>query len=107
MNRLLDVCEERTQRVEIPRRERIEFVIVALRTTGRLTQPRRADRAHAIGHHARFIVLGLGTALLGRQQQPVEGRADARLLVGVRQQVAGNLLDREPIERLVVVESSG
>ena len=80
-------------------------MVVALRAAGRLAQPRRPDGADAVGQHAGFVVLRLRAAFLGAEQQPVERRADAGLGVRVGQEVAGDLLEGEAVEGLVVVEA--
>ena len=67
-------------------------------------QPDRRDVAHPVGRVLGDVLLGLGPALLGRLEQPVVARGDRVSSVGRRQQVAGELLDREPVERLVGVE---
>ncbi len=79
-------------------------MIVALAATQGQAEPHRPDGADAIRQHAGFVVLGLRSAFLGRQQQAVETRSDLLLLRAVRQQVAGQLFDRELVERLVLVE---
>ena len=101
----MDVGEERPEGVEVPLRERVELMVVALGAAGRLAQPRRADRADAVRQHALLVVLGLGPAFLGGQQQAVETRAHLGLDIGVRQQVARHLLQGETVEALVLVEA--
>ena len=101
---LRDVGEEGPQGVEVALGEGIELVVVALGAAGGLPHPRRADRAHPVGHHAHFVVLGLRTTLLRGQQQAVEGRTNPRFLRGIRQQVTGDLFESEAIEALVGVE---
>ena len=98
---LLDVGEERLHRVEVPREERIEFVVVAFGAAERAAEPHGAQRAHAIGAVLREVLLGLKAAFGRRAIQPVVRRRDALLGRRVRQQVAGDLLARELIERLV------
>ena len=102
---LLHIGEKGTERIEIPRREGIEFVIVALRAAGRLPEPRRADRAHAVGHHARLVIFRLRPTLFGREQQPVKSRADTRLHTRIGQQIAGNLLERKTVKAFVRIET--
>ena len=65
---LLHIGEKGAERIEVPRRERIELVVVALRAAGRLPEPRRADRAHPVGHHARLVIFRLRPTLFGREQ---------------------------------------
>ena len=102
---LLDVGEEGAERVEIAGLERVELVVVALRAAGCLAEPGGTDRANAVGEHPRLVVLGLGAPLLGREQEPVEPRANAGLLIRIGHEVPGHLMDRELVKGLVVVEA--
>ena len=104
-DRLLDVRKKCAHRIEVALRPRIEFVIVALSAAGRLAHPRRADRAHTIREHPHLVILRLRAAFLRREQQPVERRSHARLLVCTGHEVARNLLNGEAVESLVVVEA--
>jgi len=81
-------------------------MIVALRTAGRLAEPCCPNGADAIGQHSLLVIFGLGAPFFGREEQPIEGRADAGLLRCIGQQIAGNLFQREPVESLVFVERS-
>jgi len=71
----MDVGEERPEGVEVPLRERVELMVVALGAAGRLAQPGRADRADAVRQHPLLVVLGLGPAFLGGQEQAVEAES--------------------------------
>ena len=104
-DRLLDVGEEGAERVEIAGLEWVELVVVALCAAGRLAEPGGPDRADAVGEHPRLVVLGLGAAFLGREQEPVERRTDAGLLIRIGHEIAGHLMDRELVEGLVGVEA--
>jgi hypothetical protein len=99
--RLFDVGKEGTEGVKVAGGDGIEFVIVTLRAAGRLAHPGIADGADAVGEHALLVVLGLGAALLGAEEQAVEGGADAGLLIRIRQEVTGDLLDGEAVEGFV------
>ena len=101
---LLDVGEERLHRVEIARGERVELVVVTLGAAERAAQPDGASGAHAVGGVLGEILLGLQAAFGGGAVQAVVGRRHALLDGGVRHQVAGQLLARELVERLVVAE---
>ena len=79
-------------------------MVVALRATDGLREPDGADGADAVGEVARLVVLRLRAALLGGEQQAVESGGHARLQRGVGQEVAGKLLNGEPVETLVLVE---
>ena len=98
---LLHVGEEGGEAVELAGRERVELVVVALGAAHGRAQPDRRDVAHPVGGVLGHVLLGLAAALLGRLEQPVVARGDPRLVGRRGQQVAGELLDREPVERLV------
>ena len=102
----VDVGEEGAQRVEVAHRDRVELVVVAGGAAGGLAEPHGAHGPDAVGEHPRLVVLRLGTPFLGCQQESIECRRDPRLLARVREEIAGQLLDREPVEGLVVVEAS-
>ena len=101
---LLDVGEERLHRIEILRQERIELVVVAFRAAHRAAQPDGAERAHAVGAVLGEIFLRLETALRRGAVQTIVGRRDAFFERRVRQQVSGDLLACELVERFVVRE---
>ena len=103
-DRLLHVREDRAHGVEIFLRDRVELVVVALRAADRLAEPDGADGADAVGQVACLVVLGLGAAFFGGEEQPVEGRGDLLVLRRLRHQVAGDLLAGEAVERHAVVE---
>ena len=92
------------QTVEISRFERIEFMIVALRNRPSSSQARRSTRCRTVGRIFGRIFLGLGPAFLGGLQQPIVTRGDSRFARRVGEQIAGQLLDREPVESLVCIE---
>ena len=104
-DRLLDIREERAQGIKIPGRERVELVVVALRAAGGLTEPGGTDRADPVSEHPRLVVLGLGASLLGREQESVEPRANAGLLIRIGHEVASHLMNRELVKGLVGVEA--
>jgi hypothetical protein len=97
----LDVCKKGTESIEVAGRDGIEFVIMTLATTCRLTHPCSTDGTHTICQHAGFIVLRLRTAFFSGKQQAIEGGADAGLLIGIRHEVASDLLDGEAIKGLL------
>ena len=71
----------------------------------RAAQPHGAERAHAVGAVLREVFLGLKPAFGRRAVQAVVGRRDPLLDGRVRQQVSGDLLARELVERFVVRET--
>ncbi len=66
--------------------------------------PDGADGADAVGEVAGLVILRLGAAFLGGQEQPVEGGANERFEAATGQQVAGDLFACEGVEGLVPVE---
>ena len=101
---LLDVSKEGPQAVEILRGERIILVVVALAATDRRPQPDRADGADPVGDVAGLIVLGLGPAFFGGEEEPVECRTDLRLDGGIFHQITRQLFNGETVVGLVGVE---
>ena len=101
---LLDVGEEGAQGVEVLRREGVELVVVALAAVEGRPEPGQAHGADAVGGALGQVLLRLSAPLAGHHVQAVE--AGSRELLGRRagQEVAGQLLDGELVERLVVVE---
>ena len=100
---LLDVREERRERVEVARQVRVELVVVALGAAERRAQPDARGVAHAVGEVDGAILLRLRAALLGRLQQPVVPGGDPLVAARVGQQVARELRGREAVERQVAV----
>src|SRR5205814_2060023 len=92
---LLDVGEERLHRVEVRREERVELVVVTLRTSQRAAEPDGAQRADAICAVFGEVFPGLKPAFSRRAIEAIVGRCDALLDGGLRQQVSGDLLPRE------------
>ena len=102
--RFLDVGEEGGQAVELAGFVRVELVVVALGAADGRREPDRRHVPHAVGGILGHVFLGLSAPLLGRLQQAVVARGDACLVGRAVHQVAGELLDREAVERLVGVE---
>jgi hypothetical protein len=103
-DRVLPVVEEREQTIVIPLRERVVLVVVALRAGDRGAEPHGTGRVDAIDERLPTRLLDVDAALLVQEGVAVEARRDALFARGVRQHVAGQLLDREPVERHVAVE---
>ena len=102
--RLRRVVEERRQRVELLLRERVELVVVADRAAGGQAEPDLRRRLGAVAGVEDEVFLVDRAALVGRDVAAVEAGGDLLIERAVRQQVAGQLLDRELVERLVLVE---
>ena len=101
---LLHVGEEGLQGVEVSGLDRVELMVVALRAAERAAQPGVGDRADALGAVFGEILLELGAAFAGHHVQAVVAAGGQLFFGRVRQQVAGELLTREDVERLVGVE---
>ena len=82
----------------------IVFVRVALRTGHRRAHPYREGRVGAIDDRGDAEFLVAGAAFVLGHRVPVEGGGDELVLRRVRQQVAGDLLDRESVEGQVAVD---
>ena len=98
------VVEERRQLVELALRERVELVIVAHRAAGRQAHPHLRRRLRAVARVEHGVLFVDRAAFAGRDVAAVEAGADLLLERRVRQQVAGQVFDRELIERHVRVE---
>ncbi len=96
--------EEGVERVELAGRERVELVVVADGALAGEAEPDVRDRGRAVHGVTEEELVVDRSALAGRHVAPRE--AGGRLLVaaGVRQEVAGDLLDGEAVERHVGVE---
>ena len=96
--------EERVELVKLPLRDRIELVVVADRALRREAHPRIRRRRCAIQRIEEDVFRIDRPALARRHIAPVEPTRHELRLRRIRQQIAGELLDRELIEPLVVVE---
>ena len=100
--------EDAGQTVIVGRRDRIEFVIVAAGASQRQPQQRPADDidliVNDVGHHLFFVGVA-GSPFADRQHPRGDDTLDVDLrLVLCRQQIAGKLLDDEPVVRHVAVQ---
>ena len=92
---LVRVVEEREDAVVLFLRERIVFVVVALRALDGDAEDALADGVHAIEHGLHAELLGIDAALLVDHRVAQETGGHVLILGGIRQLVAGNLLDHE------------
>ena len=101
---LVDAVEERGEGVVIGLGDGIELVGVALRAAQRHAQPGRAHGVHAIQHVIDPRFLGVAAAFAVGHVITLE--AGRELLLGgrVRQEVAGELLERELVVRRIAIE---
>ena len=99
------VIEEGRHLVELALRERVELVVVAHRAAGRQAEPDLRGGLGAIARVQDQVLLGDHPPFAGGDVAAVEAGADQLIERAIGQQVAGELLDRELIERHVPVES--
>ena len=98
------IVEESEQRIEILLRERIVLVVVAAGAAQRLPQPHRRGGLDAVGAVLGEELFRDHAALFVDHGVAVKPGGDPLFERRVRQQVAGNLLDGELVERQVAVE---
>ena len=101
---LIDVLEKRKERIEIPHGNRIKLVIVTAGAFQRQTQERRAEGIDAIHHITDPELFFDDATFLVLQVEAVERGGQTLLLRCFRQQIAGKLPGREPVEGQVLVE---
>ena len=102
--RLVGVVHERHEGEVVGVRDRVELVRVALGTGGGEPEPGRARGAHAIDHREIPELERIDPALLVLHRVAMETGGDDVVGGGAREQVAGDLPDRELVERHVGVE---
>ena len=102
--RLRHAIEHVEQAVIVGLLHRVVFVIVALGAGHRQPQPRRARRVDTVEEVVEPLLFGDRAPLAVQEVIAVEAAGDLLLVGRVRQQVAGQLLDRELVERHVGVE---
>ena len=98
------VAEERGQRVELPLADRVELVVVAGRAADGQAHEHAADRLGPVLGVDRLVLLDHHAALVRRDVVALEAGGDQLVESRLRQQVAGDLVDGELVERLVPVE---
>ena len=103
---VVDVGEERAQRVEVFGGVGVVFVVMALGAAHRRSHPHARHVADPVGLVDGPVFLDLQAALVRRLQKPVVGARQHRVFRMLARsrahEVAGELHDREPIERHVV-----
>ena len=100
----VDIVEERIHLEELALRNGIELVIVAAGASQGESEERRPCRADAIDDRVDAVLLEIDSALLIDHRVAMEAGRDQLVVGRVRQEVAGDLLDHEAIERHVVVQ---
>ena len=101
---LRHLMEERVELVKLLRRDGIVFVVVALGATHRGAEPHGGRGAHAVHDVFGEILVGVRAALVVGHHVAVETARDLLRPRRVRQQIAGELLDGELVERQVPIE---
>ena len=98
------VPEERRERVELTLADRVELVVVAGRAADGQAHEHAADRFGPVLGVDRLVLLDHHAALVRRDVVALEPGGDQLVESRLRQQVAGDLVEREVVERLVPVE---
>ena len=101
---LLFGIEEGCELVELLLGDGVVLMVVALRAPHREPQPDGSQRSGAVQHLFVAKLLGVGAAFAIRQGIAVEAGGHQHFLVAARQQIAGNLLDGELVERQIAIE---
>ena len=99
-----DVVEEGEESVEIFVRDRVELVAVAPGAGEGQAQPDRCRRIDAIDDVLDRVLLGDDAPFAVAAMVAIEPGRNLLVERWRRQQVAGELLDREPVERQIAVE---
>ena len=92
--------------IELALRDRIELVVVTDRATDCQSEPHGSDRFGSIHRISHADLVVDRTTFAGRDVAAIETRCDPLFHRRVRQQVTGELLDRELIEGDVPIERS-
>ena len=103
----LRAVQDAGQRVVVGGGDRVELVVVAARAPDCLPQKRAAEGVELLIHHVHlklFFVLLLEVGVADRQKRRRDDLAAALGGVGGREQIPGDLLLHEPVERAVLVE---
>ena len=93
-------------RVEIPRADRIELVVVADRTVRGEAEPDGGGGLDSVAGVVREVLVFDGATLVGGHVAPVESGGDALVVGGLGEEVTGDLVDGELVEGLVAVEGA-
>ncbi len=96
---LVGVIQQSHHAVVVAMRDGIEFVRVALGTADRQAQPDDARRADAVDHRVEAEFERVDAPLFVEHRVAVKARGDPIGNGGTGQHVAGELLDRELVER--------
>ena len=103
---LVGVVEEGEELVVLALRQRVVLVVVALGAADRQAEPDRRRRVDAVDDRLDAELLLVDAALVVGQRVAVEAGGQLLREAGAGQQVAGQLLDGELVERQVAVEGA-
>ena len=98
------IVEDRVELEVLLLRERVVLVVVALAAAHRRAHPRAHGRVDAVDDRHRAKLLVDRATFAVAERVAVEGRRDPVVERRIRQQVTGQLLERELVERHVGVE---
>ncbi len=98
------IVQKREHPVILFLRERIELVVVALRALDGEAENAFADGVHAVEHRLHAELLGIDAAFLVDHRVAQKAGGHDLILRGVRQQIAGDLLDDELVVRQIAIE---
>src|SRR5262245_61983213 len=93
--RLVAAVQQRKELEILALTDRVEFVIVALAAADREAEPNCAGRVYAIDDRFNSELFQVDPAFLVDHRVAMESRGDELLCRRVRQQIAGQLLNRE------------
>ena len=99
-----NVVEDRKKLIELLLPDGVEFVVVADRATHGQTQPDRGSGFHPVHRVTRLKLLVNRSAFAGADVAAIEPRSDQLIPRGMRQEIAGQLVDGELVERKVLIE---
>ena len=97
------VVKERIELKKFTLRERIEEVIMTLRTGERCPQPNSSGRTHAVDDRLDTILFGIDAPLFVDHRVAMKSCGNPLSLRRIGKQIAGDLLDGELIKRQVRV----
>ena len=101
---LVAVVQHREDLVILFLRQRVVLVVVALGALNGDAQHRLAERVHAVEHRLHPELFRVDAALFVDHRVAQEPGGDLLLLGGIGQQIAGQLLDQEPVVAHVLIQ---
>src|SRR6266705_1634168 len=101
---LVDTVKESREAVIITLLDRVKFVIMAMGALESERQDRRAEGVNPVGDVFCPPFFFDAAAFVGLAMEPIESGGQPLLTSGIGQEIAGELLDQEPIIGKVPVE---